>query len=187
MIPASLSVLARALELTEPSGACWTLMRLRASTRVQGPSLSNSDDDEGVGGFGVGLFFFGGFTCDSGAVADESDCGSLEMIRLPAALTVGVPAFLAFFFFFDLVADSVGVSGVGVVGSKPPGIAGGRDTTLGCTPEAEGASLVAPAFFFLFFFDPEEAVGVIVDAVILLDCLEAESIVLDDDGSDCGC
>lgn len=102
-----------------------------------------------AGGFGVADFLGLRAADDSGAVADDSDCASTG---------TGL-AFLAFFFFFGLLA-AAGLSAESEGASKPPGTTGGKDTTLGSAgtssfelaPAPALALAPVPAFFFCFCF-----------------------------------
>ena len=88
VIPASLGVWSTCK--AEPEEVACALFRFRDSTRVQGPSFSIA------GGLLRLVLGRGTGVDDSGAVADDSDCASAGIVRLPpAALDEAAAAFFA--------------------------------------------------------------------------------------------
>lgn len=125
--------------------SCGLVLRLRDSTRVQGPSASRADGLRRFVGRGTGVD-------DSGAVADDSDWASTGMERFPPPTMPVVPpaaaAFLAFFFLaFGLVVAVVAPTLDSAAESNPPGTetTAGMDTTFGVGSVAAAAGAGVPA------------------------------------------
>ena len=151
-MPASLATGSGAADDDAGCASCARgVLRLRDSTRVQGPSASRT---------GVLLRFAAGRGTgvdDSGAVADESLCAS-------SGACAGLPAFflLLLFFFLGFAAAADG-SAAGCGSSSAPGTTAGNGTTVGstsvCDADGAAASLAASFAAAFFFFLPLGSAG----------------------------